>query len=717
VTHGGRRGLIAVLALVLAIGWGGRAAVAEPPKTPASSHMPVLAYFYQWFSASSWNRAKIDYPLRGRYSSDDSKVIRDQIRAARAAGIDGFIVSWKSSELNDARLEKLIEAARETSFKLVVIYQGLDFDRQPLDVTRVASDFQLFAEHYAHDPVFDVFGKPALIWSGTWEFSAADIDRVTAPLRGKILVLASEKSREGYDRVARSFDGNAYYWSSVDPQTNRRYARKLAEMGAAVHHDGGLWIAPFAPGFDARLVGGTREVPRRNGKTLREEYAAAVSSSPDALGLISWNEFSENTHVEPSERYGTNALTVLNSLTRVQPPPISPLAESSDEQGDGFMTVLVGLAVLLLLLVALGTYRAWRWPPGGSVHRARRVAGSRAPARRTAIAVTGRRRVWLRVLLICVAGLALVSVVAAAVVRQTDSDAGPTPQYWGGQPVRDAKSVIVAAAGDISCPPTTERNNREFAGTGACRMGETATMVQALQPDAVLALGDNQYPSGSLKDFQAVYARNWGRVREITFPVPGNHEYGTPGARGYFDYFGDRAGEEGKGYYSFDLGDWHLVALNSECNHVGGCGPDDPQAAWLRQDLTAHPRDCVLAYWHRPRFSSGNHGDNLDVDPLWQILSAHHAELVLTGHDHDFERFLPMSTSGAPAEGDGMTEMVVGTGGASQYKFHEVDPASRARITGVNGVLKLQLLPASYAWQFQQAPDGQVLDSGSASCH
>ena len=152
-------------------------------------------------------------------------------------------------------------------------------------------------------------------------------------------------------------------------------------------------------------------------------------------------------------------------------------------------------------------------------------------------------------------------------------------------------------------------------------MDDTAEVLGAMQPDAVLTLGDHQYPSGTLADFEAMYAKSWGAYRDITFPVPGNHEYGTPGARGYFAYFGDRAGEPDKGYYSYDLGAWHLVALNSECQHVGGCGESDPQATWLRQDLAAHPRKCVLAYWHRPRFSSGTHGNSLDQDALWRILA------------------------------------------------------------------------------------------------
>ena len=178
----------------------------------------MLAYYYQWFSKKSWDRAKVDYPLAGRYSSDDVSVMQKQIEQAKSAGIDGFIVSWKSTATNNRRLEALIKVARSANFKLAIIYQGLDFSRDPLAVERIANDFDFFKRHYASDPVFDLFSKPLLIWSGTWEFSASDIERVTTRIRNSALVLATEKSPDGYERVARYVDGNAYYWSSVDPR-------------------------------------------------------------------------------------------------------------------------------------------------------------------------------------------------------------------------------------------------------------------------------------------------------------------------------------------------------------------------------------------------------------------------------------------------------------------------------------------------------------------
>jgi hypothetical protein len=279
-------------------------------------HVPLLAYYYQWFQPSSWQRAKIDYPQLGRYSSDDPAIMRTHIRWAKSAGIDGFIVSWKSTPVNDRRLRLLMTVAREEKdFGITVIYQGLDFRRRPLPVAKVAADFAEFRRLYADSPVlFRLGGKPLTVFSGTWAYSHADVARVTGPVRDRLLVLNTEKNVPGLRRLADVTDGDAYYWSSVNPDTNTNHAPKLDAMASAVHADHGYWLAPFAPGFDARLVGGTKKVPRGDGRTLRTEYAAAMGSRPDVLGLISWNEFSENSHVEPSLANGRRSLDVLREL-------------------------------------------------------------------------------------------------------------------------------------------------------------------------------------------------------------------------------------------------------------------------------------------------------------------------------------------------------------------------------------------------------------------
>lgn len=337
---------------------------------PAAAPVPVLAYYYIWFNPTSWNRAKIDYPLLGRYSSDDIEIMRRHVRMAKSAGINGFLVSWKHSPQLDERLAKLVEVAREEHFRLGIVYQGLDFARTPLAFDTVRTDLTYFATRYATDPVFDIFGRPVVIWTGSDRFTAAQIGATVGGVRGKLLVLGNAKSLEDIESSQGALDGQAYYWSSVDP-TAGTSGKKLAEMSRAVHQRGGLWIAPVTPGFDARLVGGKREVPRRSGDTLRASFAAARLSEPDAIGVISWNEFSENTHIEPSERFSAADINVLADLLGVRVDIAVPADSSEPGDGDHWglsawaaLLVAGAAAVLLPLGVLLQRRRSSPSPPG-----------------------------------------------------------------------------------------------------------------------------------------------------------------------------------------------------------------------------------------------------------------------------------------------------------------------------------------------------------------
>jgi Glycosyl hydrolase family 71 len=312
-------GLAALLALSLLTLGPATATPATPTATPAAP-VPLLAYYYIWFDTSSWNRAKDDYPELGRYSSDDPAVMARHVEWARRAGIDGFIVSWKSTPTLNRRLEQLARIASANRFKLVLIYEGLDFHRNPLPVEQIGRDLAEAADRYTRAPAFQLFDRPLVIWSGTWRFSRAEIARVVQPLRDRLLILASEKDPAGVRRLAGLVDGDAYYWSSADPLATPGYREKLAAMERTVHGQGGRWIAPAAPGFDARKVGGTRVVDRRDGATLAASLGAATASAPDAVGLISWNEFSESSYVEPSRRYGRRYLDVLASVARPPAP-------------------------------------------------------------------------------------------------------------------------------------------------------------------------------------------------------------------------------------------------------------------------------------------------------------------------------------------------------------------------------------------------------------
>jgi acid phosphatase type 7 len=233
---------------------------------------------------------------------------------------------------------------------------------------------------------------------------------------------------------------------------------------------------------------------------------------------------------------------------------------------------------------------------------------------------------------------------------------------------------------------------------------------------AVLTLGDNQYEDNAYSKYQVSYHPSWGRVKSLIRPGIGNHEYLTASAAGYFQYFGAAAGDPSKGYYSFDVGSWHLIALNSNCSQVGGCGSGSPQEQWLRADLAAHSNACTLAYWHHPRWSSGQHGSNTSYNAFWQDLYAAHADVVLNGHDHDYERFAPQAPDGS-GNVNGLREFVVGTGGKNHYGFTTVQPNSEVRNSDTYGVLKLTLHPTSYDWRFIPVAGRSFADSGTTSCH
>jgi acid phosphatase type 7 len=259
---------------------------------------------------------------------------------------------------------------------------------------------------------------------------------------------------------------------------------------------------------------------------------------------------------------------------------------------------------------------------------------------------------------------------------------------------------VVTAAGDIAA-----RRRPNEAQT------KTAALIRQIDPTAVLTLGDNQYPDGALRDFRSSYDPTWGVFRSKTYPTPGNHEYHTPDARGYFRYFGLRAHRRLGGRYAFDIGQWHLIAINS--------GEDDISAAqldWIKSDLRRSDARCDLAYWHHPRWSSGaGHGSDKRMRSLWKVLFRLGVDVVLNGHDHEYERFAPMLPSGTYAPRYGIREFVVGTGGARLDPFGPALRNSQRRLSQ-HGVLKMTLSSRSYRWAFIRI-DGHVADHGWYPCH
>jgi acid phosphatase type 7 len=302
--------------------------------------------------------------------------------------------------------------------------------------------------------------------------------------------------------------------------------------------------------------------------------------------------------------------------------------------------------------------------------------------------------------------LALSAVVAGSLLAiqcgggsaGTGSPTGPTlpgPTNPNPNPTPSGPEVF-AGAGDIGiCGGNSEATARQLDGIGG----------------TVFTLGDNAYSSGTRADFQNCYDPTWGRHKSRTRPSPGNHDYATASAAPYYEYFGPNAGPPGIGYYSFDLGAWHIISLNSNVGTDGG----SPQAMWLRGDLAANANmRCTLAYWHHPLFSSGPNGNSEYMRDIYRILYNASADLVLVGHDHTYERFAPQDADGRPDPARGIRQFVVGTGGVPLYEFTSLKPNSEVRLRS-HGVMKLTLSSDRYQWEFLALSGAG--DSGTQGCH
>jgi hypothetical protein len=353
----------------------------------------------------------------------------------------------------------------------------------------------------------------------------------------------------------------------------------------------------------------------------------------------------------------------------------------------------------------------------------------------------------------------LIAVAVLGLVALTLVTISPLRAYVTGAATTDRRpeetSYVIAAAGDIVCSSKMQRQAQEQAkrlpvkDTGVssesrpprtCAASATADVLRELAPATVLPLGDLQYECGDAAEFEHAYSATWGQLKSVSRPAVGNHEYGTACGRsdasGYFDYFGPAAGD--KGWYSFDLGGWHLIALNSQCRAgrgfeaVGGCGPDSEQFRWLQADLAAHQKDCTLAYWHSPRFTSGQHGSALQMADIWNELAANKVDVVLSAHNHVYERFDFIGHTDKPrntgqdsdsiiespkVDPQGIQQFVVGTGGRNHIRFKKPPLVGEVvRDDTSFGVLSMTLKPGSYDWEFVPVKGSAFQDHGSAKC-
>ncbi len=271
---------------------------------------------------------------------------------------------------------------------------------------------------------------------------------------------------------------------------------------------------------------------------------------------------------------------------------------------------------------------------------------------------------------------------------------------------------VVAAVGDLVCEPGTATT------VNSCRHQQVSNLLVADKTvKSLLLLGDLQYDTGSVDGFTGPYDQSYGRLNSIAIPTPGNHEYGTANAAGYFQYFGSRAHPQSNGYYSINLSkSWHLAVINSNCDAIGGCDVGSAQMNWLLTDLAANKRPCVAAIWHHPLFTSAERGPNQFMKPIWDALDAAQADLVLVGHEHQYERFDPQNSSGAAAA-NSPRQFVIGTGGKSVYALGKQTANSKVNGTGF-GFLRLELKSTGYNWKFVNDPDvAPIQDAGRADCH
>jgi len=328
-----------------------------------------------------------------------------------------------------------------------------------------------------------------------------------------------------------------------------------------------------------------------------------------------------------------------------------------------------------------------------------------------------------RMMRIGISSLVLVLLCALAMWATWEANAAPgaragrAPADRARQKRDDAKrakslpkSYVLVGAGDIA-------GCSSLAGAAA-----TAKLIEQI-PGTVFAAGDLAYDRGTVEEFSKCYDTTWGKFKDRTRPTPGNHEYNSPGGLAYFAYWGERAGPWGKGYYSYDLGKWHVVALNTNCDApgVGGCGAGSEQEKWLKKDLQEHAKSCIVAYGHHALFSSGlfkRHAVHAELRELWRDLYAAHADLMLVGHEHSYERFAPQDPDGHPDPKNGIREIVVGTGGRSHDPLGLATPNSEQRNSDTFGVLKLTLSPERYVWEFIPVNGEEGYhDSGEGSCH
>ena len=666
--------LLGALALVSATG----IAQSHAPRSRTTTRAPLRAVFYLTApaarSASTLGRPGPSAPQR------DPAAVKLHLAALTWAWADAAIVPWSvPGSAADRRIAAVLAAIAATHAHVRVAAlldrpQGSELAQlQALTLARARTRGYL-----------RIGGRPAVFVAPAERSLRSCPGARRWRAAGRSFWLA-QATFPGYGRCREAADA----WFRDDPN-----ARTSGTSGTFLIRPG-LWPnGATTPTLARSDDGWQRSIARMN-----------ASGAPLQL-IDSLNDWARGSAIEPSSAWpsASGFGSYLDAL-HAQPPDGATLAAAPGVDAVTVSGVTAHEASLATTVSAGSAPAAWQIEFGTTTAYGQTTAPASLPARSSSQAVsavlpalTASTTYHVRV------------VVTSSVGTAASADVAFTT-------VADGHASRIAAAGDIACDPASSPYNGGLGTAIACHQQGVSDAIVAGGYDAVLPLGDLQYENGTASAFQASYGPSWGRLRAITRPAVGNHEYGSLGATPYFQYFGAAAGEPGKGYYSYELGSWHLIAINSNCTQIGGCASGSPEELWLRADLAAHPARCTLAYWHHPRFSSGQAGDNGFMSAIWTDLYAAGADLVLNGHEHDYERFAPQDASGERDDLNGVREFVVGTGGKNHMTFKTAKENSELRDTSSFGFLDLTLGDAGYSWRFVSDPPGGLSDSGTGTCH
>ena len=692
-------------------------AVAEVSAVTAAATPVRAAFYYPWFpETENWQTQYS--PTLGKYNSSDPAVIAKHVSQAKGAGLDAFIASyWGDGSRTGGRLPLVLDGAAAQSFKIAPYYEPTSIG---VTDVKMKSDFDALFARSNHSAWLRENAKPVLFMYNTAGFAnCAAIDRIKSASAGRFYINA--KVFTGYRTCANQPDS----WH---------------QYGPAVSYDQqGLFSANVSPGFYK-----FNETAPRLGRDIaryKADLEKAKASGAKWQLITSFNEWGEGTSIEPASQWGNTYLDVTRQVfgTTVAPSPSPTTAPPTNvtQTGtcvDGGGTKWTARSVWggeytdsggtrrvtndrtgFTSASALATtvdYSMQTYNGAGSLlqtlaedNRAFNFTGGTSYLDRDPLnppTAPGKAKIIVRL----GDGNDGYGNCSITFVQPGTATPSPTPTASPSPTTSPVVAPVVAAAGDIACEPG------RTVGTSCQHKAVADKIIADTAVGTVLTLGDNQYNAGTLTEFQNSFHPTWGRFKNKIRPAVGNHEYGSPDARGYFDYFGAAAGDRSKGYYAFNVGSWRLYALNSE-RDITASGA---QVAWLKADLAANPRACVAAYWHKPRFSSGStHGDNSAMDPLFRTLYNAGAELVLSGHDHNYERFYPLNPSGARDDTRGLVQIVSGNGGKNHYQVAGRSTTAAKDNTSY-GYSRLVLHAGSADISFVSAV-GTYRDSTRITCH